>query len=35
MKAKIIALMLVVGFVISAKPASAQFKDLLNKGAIT
>jgi len=33
MKARIIGLMLVAGILISGNPASAQFKDLLNKGA--
>ncbi len=33
MKARIIGLMLVAGILISGTPASAQFKDLLNKGA--
>lgn len=33
MKARIIALMLVAGIFFTASPASAQFKDLLNKGA--
>ncbi len=32
MKARLIGLMLVSGILISANPASAQFKDLLNKG---
>lgn len=35
MKAKFIVLMLVAGILISGNPASAQFKDLLNKGANT